>query len=120
MLCRNCNKEIGQQPACQYCGFDPALDSGATPVCPRPHAVKPHPVKVKLISTTNGMAVAALVLTFLFPGPIPLLLGFIGLSNSSTTHSGKGMSIFSIIASGLFVAFWVALFAYVFSEAGVY
>ena len=89
MLCKNCNKEIGQQASCQYCGFSPALDSGANPISQQPKAVEPKPVKVKLIKATNVEAIVSLVLLFFIPGPLNILLGILGVFRSRTTHSGR-------------------------------
>ena len=65
MICKNCNKEIGQKTECAFCGYDPAKDGeGAVYVGNgEEYAVLP-PVKIKLLEKSNDMAVAAFIFSF--------------------------------------------------------
>ena len=123
MFCTNCSKEIGQQPSCQYCGFNPALDTGAVQVPKQPRVVKPRPVNVRLIPSTNGPAIAAMILNFIIGWPIlsliPLILGFVGLAKSKSCHSGKVLSIVSIIIALVITLFWFIIFYAALKDAGM-
>ena len=119
MLCKNCNKEIGQQPACQYCGFNPLLDSGEKPIYHMPEPRMPKPVEVKLIHSTNGVAIAALITSFIMPGLVSWILGFVALSKAKVTHSGRAMAIFSILFTTLLYLGIIAIYIVALKESGV-
>lgn len=113
MLCRNCQKEIGQQNACQYCGFDPALDSGDVPVSQAMQYVPPKPVTITPIKSTNGMAITAFIFSLLsvIPGVgiFSFLFGIIGFFKAKKCRKGRFMSILSLLITLLTTAAFVGL-----------
>lgn len=123
MLCRNCQKEIGQQTACHFCGFDPALDSGDVPITPQLQVVPPQPVKVTPIKTTNAMAVTALITSFfsIIPlcGIFPFFFGIIGFFKAKKCRSGRVMSIISLLITLLITVAYVALGYYLYMNPDI-
>lgn len=113
MLCRNCQKEIGQQKACQYCGFDPALDSGAVPVSQTMQYVPPKPVTITPIKSTNGMAITAFIFSLLSVIPGVGILSFffsiIGFFKAKKCRKGRAMSVISLLITLLTTAAFAAL-----------
>ena len=65
----------------------------------------------------NGFAVAALIFGIIGGSLLGLIFGFIGLSKSKQTGTGKGMSIAGIILSALWLIATVALVAVFFMAA---
>ena len=101
MLCRNCQKEIGQQKVCHFCGFDPAKDTDAASNTPAPQYIPPQPVKITKIKSTNGMAVTAFIMSFFsvipLVGFLPFLFGVIGFFKAKKCRSGRVMSVISLL-----------------------
>ena len=118
MLCRNCQKEIGQLNACRFCGFDPALDSGDVPITPELPQTPPPPVKITPIKSTNAMAVTALITSFFSIVPLcgifPFFFGIIGFFKAKKCRSGRFMSIISLLITLLCTAAYVALGYYLY------
>ena len=104
MICKNCEREIGDSSACPYCGYDPSIDENEIVIENQDMTPnrEPTPLKITLVKRSNVMAIVAFILTFfffLFPIPlVSVILGMLGISKSKSTHSGKGMAIYSIIA----------------------
>ena len=113
MLCRNCQKEIGQQRACHYCGFDPMLDSGETPISQAAQYVPPKPVTITPIKSTNGMAITAFIFSLLsvIPGVgiLSFLFGIIGFFKAKKCRKGRVMSVISLLITLLTTAAFVGL-----------
>lgn len=59
---------------------------------------------------TNGLAILALVTSFIFPIIVPLVAGIIALKQinaSNGTQKGKGMAIWGIIVGGAILLFFL-------------
>ena len=124
MLCRNCQKEIGQQASCQFCGFDPVLDTATAPNTQTPQYIPPQPVKITPIKSTNGMAVTALITSFfsIIPlcGILPFIFGVIGFFKAKTCRSGRFMSIVSLLITLLCTAAYVGLGVYLYMNPEIF
>ena len=100
MLCKNCEKEIGEAIACPHCGYDPNLDDparagevAAAPVVP--------PVKIHLKKMKNGFATAGFVLGLFSWFWVAWILSFIfscvGLSRAKYRRAGHVRSILGLL-----------------------
>lgn len=119
MLCKNCQKEIGQQTHCHYCGFNPALDEGKGSGKQSLSYVPPRPVQINLRKKTNGIAIAALLISILLPffgSPISLIMGIIGFFKGKTCRSGRIMSILSILISLVCIILIIVLIVAVYAK----
>ena len=120
MICKNCQKEIGQKTSCHLCGYDPALGEKLGPSNTLAYN-PPKPIKVTLKKTTNGMAVASFVLSlFAFVpvcGPLSVLFGIIGFFKAKSCRSGRAMSVISLLINVLWVVGTVVFFWLIYAAA---
>lgn len=123
MICRNCHKEIGQQPSCQHCGFNPSLDQGGIPAPYTPQSVAPRPTEVTLLTSTNGAAVTSLILTLLVPIPLLnlfwVIFGIVGFFKAKKCRSGRALSIICIIINLLINIATAVILYYVITTQGI-
>lgn len=106
---------------CKYCGAQ--LDDNAV-ICPHcgiptdKFNAQPTPNNTQAAKKTNGMAIAALVVSLIglfgggyllcIPPVIGLVLSILGIQQANRTNgSGRGMAIGSLIVSVISVVFWV-------------
>ena len=106
MLCKNCGKEIYSADACNYCGYDPALDEedGEKPTVDfyPPEETEIVTKKKKNIPSIVGLIFSILGLfpPFYFVG---LVLNFVGLANVKYSHTGR----INVIVAFSFLVFWI-------------
>lgn len=125
MICKNCQKEIGQKTSCHLCGYDPVLGEKLGPSNSMAYN-PPKPVSIVLKKTTNGMAIASLVLSFLvwvpICGPLSVLFGIIGFFKAKSCRSGRAMSVIALLINLLWVvgivAFYVMIYMIAMQESG--
>lgn len=99
MLCKNCEKEIGEAIACPHCGYDPNLDDPDRAVEASAPAVPP--VKIYLKKMGNGFATAGFILGLFSWNGIAWILSFIfsciGLSKAKYRRRGHIRSILGLL-----------------------
>ena len=99
MLCKNCEKEIGNERACSFCGYDPVLDEATEER--RVAEVSVPPVEIRIEKRKNGIAIAGFVTSFFSWYPVLLIVSFIfnvkGFFKAKYCHSGRGLAIFGLI-----------------------
>lgn len=105
---------------CTKCGNELDEKAVACPKCGNKVENAQNPVVEK---KSNGMAIAGFVLSFIF-ALLGLIFSIIGLNNSKTTKSGRGLSIAGIIISSIrMIATAILLifcFAYFTTEVSSY
>ena len=69
-----------------------------------------QPIQPQQQSSTNGFAIAGLIVSIFVSAIVGLILSIIGLNKSKTTNSGKGLAIAGIIISVLKILLAIGLF----------
>ena len=113
MLCKNCEKEIGEAVACPHCGYDPNLDDPERTVEVSASAPVVPPAKIHLKKLKNGFATAGFVFGFFSWNWIGWLLSFIfsciGLSRAKYRRKGHIRAILGLLMCLVSVLIPVAL-----------
>ena len=111
MICKNCNKEIGQRNSCNLCGYDPVKDAPGAPEDNGMVFAKLPPIQITRLKSNNSAAVASFVLMFMsclpFCGLLSFIFGIIGIVKSRYTRTGKALAIIAVVAQvlGVLLAF---------------
>lgn len=119
MICKNCNKEIGQRNSCNLCGYDPVKDAPGAPEDNGMVFAKLPPIQITRLKSSNSAAVASFVLMFLscipFCGLLSFIFGIVGIVKSRYTRTGKALAIIAVVAQ---VLAFLAIVVFVLTGAG--
>ena len=116
MLCKNCEREIGNAAFCSYCGYNKDIDEKPySKVDLTTPAFQPKPLEVKYLARSNGKAKAALVFAILSVIPfacalfllLSFIFGIVGAVQSRKLHSGLGMAIAALVIDGIILFVWI-------------
>ena len=119
MICKNCNKEIGQRNSCNLCGYDPVKDAPGAPEDNGMVFAKLPPIQITRLKSSNNAAVASFVLMFLscIPccGLLSFIFGIVGIVKSRYTRTGKALAIIAVVAQ---VLAFLAIVVFLLTGAG--
>jgi len=126
MICKNCEREIPNQPTCPFCGYNKKIDSSPY-VVPKADslAFPPQKLEIKYIATNNGKAKTALAFAFigLVPGIgiifwiLSFIFALVGLGQVKRTHNGKPQAIAALIIDICVIIFWVIAYIVIIGVA---
>ena len=105
MLCKNCNKEIGERSACNICGYDPVKDDPNAPEDSGMVFAQVPAVNVTKLKSSNGAAIAGFILMFFSCIPpcgfLSLIFAIIGFFKAKNARSGRALSIITLVVQVL-------------------
>jgi hypothetical protein len=111
MFCSKCGAQLNGAAFCSACGTaaNSAPAQQFTPPTQPTYGTIPYqtPYGQPAPQTTNGLAVASLVVSLVCLAPVGLILGLVALNQineSNGTQGGKGMAIAGVTIGAVFTA----------------
>ena len=117
MFCQNCNKEIGTQKECGFCGYNHELDNGTAQKNFTNQTVNLPKTTIKLLKKRNSMASSGLVMSIFSFIPLPfMLLAFIFNIKATFRCKPYRSGVVKCVIAWIFFLFWVLLYSVIISS----